>query len=688
MFATFNMLPKVSSKLSQYLSALCFLLFFAGAANGIRERWLHHTTDGSIHFLAIAVAIAVLISIASYLYGYRDFGRGFIHLWMGVLFSVLSFTEIAFDHLIDSLHDLDVTDILIMGSTGVHCFKVLVERICSSPVYESIFLTLEECLFLLGFLSGATGTLHFGSMLTIILAVTMHLVAFHMKSSISLLSAICLCLLGSVYFFPASDVSYNPYILSAFIIHLSFESLVDIYFSRLSLLERWRKFIFQGRCIHRLQIIAVLVLEAMFYAFSTQLIKEPGLPVYRLPIFVFLSVPWMCFHFMFIVTFWGFVGKLEECSSVLQARGEFSDNSMSEVMASKGLRHFCLVSQIVTLYTLLSTLLIIASGWQETNPIFIGILLAILPVELLVYDILAKLGKSVGGTAIGYAVVAPAHKYSPTGNVVILAENAFQAVNTKAMELITIVSRFFSGHMIHNFGTDFSTSGISADYIEKKITSFFEQRVLPGLHYDTYILYYSGHVTSNGDWALTEDKTLSFDSILKWWRNTNATTGARLLLFLDTAHSDKWVDNIWNVEKDFIAIQTGKLTVTFDAEQGNLFPLGELTKMWDDFNTTAVSGKPGEFWDKNSLKVKPIYGVSREWCCFKFHEPTVADIAQHVEQNFPRFIKPITKIFTHLPCNTNVLSIFDWLTRGCRRLKMRWFPPAVYDTGHGFKLVR
>ena len=687
MTSVISMLPKASSRVAQYSSTLCFLLFFAGAANGIRERWLHHTTDGSIHLLAIAVSVAVLISIATYLYGYKEFGKGFSHLWMGVLFSVLSFTEIAFDHPIDSLHDLDATDILIMTSTAVHCFRALTLRICGTPVYESIFLSTEECLYLLGFLSGTTGTMHFGSMLTIIVAVTVHLMAFHMKSSVALLSACCLCFLGGLYFFPASDVHYNPYILSSFIVHLSFESIIDIYFSRLSLLETWKKFIFHGRCVHRLQIVAILVLEALFYGFSTQLIKDPEMPVYRLPIFVLMSIPWVWFHFMFIVTCWGFVGKLEECCNVVNTRGEYSDNAMSEIMASKGLRHFCLVSQIVTLYTLVSTILVIASAWQETNPIFIGMLLTVLPIELLMCDILTKLGKSVGGTAIGYAVVAPAHKYSPTGDVIVLAENAFQAVNTKAMELINIVSRFFSSHMIHNFGTDFSTSGISADYIEKKISSFFQQRVLPGLHYDTYILYYSGHVTDNGDWALTENNTLSFDSILKWWRNKNEGTGARLILFLDTAHSDKWVNDIWKVENDFVAIQTGKLTATFDAEQGNIFPLGELTKLWDNFNTTELS-KPGNYWDKNSMKVKPVYGVSREWCCFKFHEPTVEDIALHVEQNFPRFIKPITKIFTHLPCNTNILSMFDWFTRGCRRMKMRWFPPAVYDTGHGFKLVR
>ena len=677
----------LSSKVAQNSSALCFLLFFAGVANGIRERWLHHTTDGSILFLAIVVSIAVLVSLATYMYGFKEFGKGFSHFWMGVLYSVLSFTEIAFDHPIDSFHDLDATDILIMSSTGIHCFGALIVRMCDTPTYKSIFVTTEEFVFLLGFLAGTTGTMHFGSMLTIILAVTTHLIAFHMKSNIVLLSAVVLCLFGSVYFFPASDVNYNPCILSAFLVHLAFESVIDIYFSRLSLLETWEKFIFQQICIHRLQILAVLVLELLFYGFCTQLFKEPNLPVYRLPIFVLLSIPWIWFHFMYIITCWRFVGKLEECSNVLKSRGEFSDNVISEIMASKGIRHFCLVSQIVTLYTLLSTILLIASAWQDTNPVFIGMLLIVLPIELLIRDILTKLGKSVGGTAIGYAVVAPAHKYSATRGINVLAENAFQAVNTKAMELIFIVSRFFSSHMIHNFGTDISISGISADFIEKKINLFFEQCVLPSLHYDTYILYYSGHVTDNGDWVLTENKTLSFESILKWWRNKNSSTGARLILFLDTAHSDKWVSDIWKVENDFIAIQTGKLTAAYDPEQGNMFPFGELTKHWDDFNTTDIS-KPDNYWDKNSMKVKPVYGVSREWCCFKFHEPTVADIALHVEQNFPRFIKPITKIFTHLPCNTNVLSMFDWFTRGCRRMKMRWFPPVVYDTGHGFKLVR
>ncbi|XP_074609768.1 transmembrane protein 168-like [Acropora palmata] len=677
------MLPQVSARIVQYSAFLSYFLFLVGSVNGIRERWIHHTADGSIHFLALLLSLAVLISIVTYIYGYKEFAKGFYHLWMGVLYSVLSFTEIAFDHPVDSLHDLDSTDILIIASAVVHCFKALIVRLCCKPNYESVFLTCEEFLFLLGFLSGSAVTMHFGNMLTICFAVIAHLVAFHMKSSIVMLSAVVFCIFGSIYFFPANDITYDPFILLAFIVHLAFESLIDIYFCRLSLIETWKTFILRGKYTHRLQLLVILVFEILFYGFCMQVIQNPHLPVYRLPVFLLLSIPWVWFHFMFLVTCWGFLGKLEECCIVLNTRGEFTDNFMSEIMASKGIRHFSLVSQIVTLYTLFSTFLITASAWQPTNAVFIAMLFIILPIELLVWEML-KLGKSVGGTAIGYAVVAPAHKYSPFGSVIVLPENAFHSVNTKGMELITIVSRFFSNHMIHNFGTDFLTSGISTDYLKKKINSFFEQRIHPGLNYDTYILYYSGHVTDNGNWALTEDNTLSFEAILNQWRDKNSS-GARLILVLDTAHSDKWVDDVWKVEKNFIAIQAVRAMTIYDPEQGNMFPLGELTKLlWDDTRTSDVS----QDYFNHSSKVKPVYGVSKEWCCFKFHEPTVEDICLHVEQNFPRFInKPITKVFTYLPCNTNVPGVFDWLSRGCRRIRMRWFPPAVYDTGHGFQLI-
>ena len=631
----------------------------------------------------IIVSGIVLISLVTYLGECKHFGKVLRHLWMGVLFSVLSFTEIAFDRPIDSLQDLDSTDILVITSTGFHVLKTLTVRICGTASYESNFLSTEECMYIVGFLSGTTGTMHFASMLTITVAVTAHLMAFHMKSSVTLLSACCLFFLGSVYFFPAIDVHYNPYILSSFIVHL--------FFSRLSLLGTWKKFIFYGCLAHRLQILAILVLEVLFYGSSMQLLYEPELPVYRKLIFILMSIYWALIHIMFILTCWGFVGKLEECSNVADSTGNFSDNAMSHIMASKGVRHFCLVLINVTFCTIISTVIAIALSWQEKNPRFIGMLFIVLPIELLVHDFINNLGKSVGGTAIGYSIVVPDCKYSPTGEVIGLAESVFQVVYTKAIELNFIVSRFFSRRMIHIYGADVLPSGISADEIEKKIISFFHQRVLPSnarLHYDTNILYYSGPVKDNGDWLLRENKTLSLNSILTWWRNTNAETGARLILLLDTSHSHKWVNDIWQVENDFIAVQTGKLTATFDEEEGNVFALGTITKLWDNFNTSEDASTPEHKWDEDSAKVDLVYGVSQKWCFFKFHEPTKGDIALHLEQNFPEFARPVIALFTHSPCNCQVLCMLkSWFMGVCRQMKLRWFPPAVYDTGHGFQFI-
>lgn len=689
------MLPVASStvaKLTSLFYFLEFLFFFAGASNGIRERWVHHTTDGSILIVVIIVSVIVLISFV--LCECKHFGKVLGHLWMGVLFSVLSFTEIAFDHPIDSLQDWDFTDILVIMSTGFHVLKTLTVRICGTASYESIFLSTEECMYLVGFLSGTTGTMHFASMLqTVIItvAVTVHLMAFHMKSSVTLLSACCLFFLGSVYFFSAIDVHCNPYILSSFIVHLFFESVIDIYFSRLSLLGTWKKFIFYGCLAHRLQILAILVLEVLFYGSSMQLFYEPDLPVYRKLIFILMSIYWVLIHFRFILTCWGLVGKLEECANIADSTRNFSDSTMSDIMASKGVRHFCLVSINVTFCTLILTVIASASSWQGKNPGFIGMLFIVLPIELLVHDFINNLGKSVGGTAIGYSIVVPDCKYSTTGEVIGLAESVFQFVYTKATELTLIVSRFFSRHMIYDYGADVLASGISADEIEKKITSFFHQRVLPSnarLHCDTYILYYSGPVRDNGDWLLRENKTLSLNSILTWWRNTNAETGARLILLLDTSHSHKWVNDIWQVENDFIAIQTGKLTATFDAEEGNVFALGTITKLWDNFNTSEDASTPEHKWDEDSAKVELVYGVSKTWCFFKFHEPTKGDIALHLEQNFPQFIRPVTELFTHSPDDSHGLCMFkSWFMGVCRQIKLRWFPPAVYDTGHGFRFI-
>ena len=52
------------------------------------------------------------------------------------------------------------------------------------------------------------------------------------------------------------------------------------------------------------------------------------------------------------------------------------------------------------------------------------------------------------------------------------------------------------------FGCDYSSSGITTESISSKLRAFFAQSTVDGPRYDTYLLYYSGPVYENGDWAL------------------------------------------------------------------------------------------------------------------------------------------------------------------------------------------
>jgi len=57
--------------------------------------------------------------------------------------------------------------------------------------------------------------------------------------------------------------------------------------------------------------------------------------------------------------------------------------------------------------------------------------------------------------------------------------------------------------MIDNYGSDFSSSGISEDYLKSKVAGFFTRKTSDGPRYDSYLLYYSGDCIDSGDWALT-----------------------------------------------------------------------------------------------------------------------------------------------------------------------------------------
>ena len=72
----------------------------------------------------------------------------------------------------------------------------------------------------------------------------------------------------------------------------------------------------------------------------------------------------------------------------------------------------------------------------------------------------------------------------------------------RSTQILNTVQSFFAYHLVENYGCDYSSSGLTSESVESKLKAFFQRQTSDGPRYDTYIVYYSGHVYDNGDWAL------------------------------------------------------------------------------------------------------------------------------------------------------------------------------------------
>lgn len=671
-------------KARKYISAVAIISFLAGGFLGIYSRWQHHESDESFVIFGVVAALFFIASLILYFFNRQELANAFVNLWIGIISSVLTFTSVAYDHMFVSAQDLDVVDMLLIGSVCIYCCGILLDRIHNYGNIEFHLLTKREVLLLLGFALGSIVSEHSAPMALLALAVAANLIAAHLKSALSLVNAIMTSILVALEFFPAIKVEYNPFCLATFAIWLSFEAIIDMYFSKYSTVDRWKGFIVCGKWYRKSLLVVIFLSECIYVACAVQVTLGHHRAVVIVPIFFVFFLFWIAGHIVFLVDCWGFLLKLEECSESLEEG--FHTNTMLDVLASRGVRHFCLISKSVILVTITTTVLLAIPSWQVTNAWFISSFLIVMPVELMVYSILASLGSCLGGTSIGFALVIPIFKCRKDGVVVALAETEYQGTNRIALELINLLSRFFTDHIVHSFGTELCASGLTISSLESKIETFFNQRVLPGLPYDTFVLYYSGPVHDNGDWALLENNAFSLSQLLSIWGKLNGDNGARLILVLDAEHCHKWLSEI-RKSHYFIGAQVAIAVKCDDVEAANSLTVGELTKQWVQFNSTGngIVDPNIPFTDGN---IRQMFAVSKQWCKFKFHVPTQKDVSVHIEESFPSIVQPIMRLCNLFPQTADMFCFCEECFATARNLKMRWLPPLTVDTGHGFKLIR
>lgn len=97
---------------------------------------------------------------------------------------------------------------------------------------------------------------------------------------------------------------------------------------------------------------------------------------------------------------------------------------------------------------------------------------------------------------------------SADGQPSLLPPEQVQQLNVRSTGMLNSVQRLFSHHMIHTFGCDYSTGGVTLDALQAKLRNFLEICTADGPRHDTYLVFYSGHTYGGtGAWALAGERS-------------------------------------------------------------------------------------------------------------------------------------------------------------------------------------
>ena len=666
----------------RYLGCLARINLLAAIFVGLYVRW-EKTADALI--LVIFILGLFVLGIASILYYYFSMETASLslsNLWFGFLLGLLCFlNNSAFKNDVKE----EATNNLLLSAIVLRVLCSLVERICGCIHHRPTLLTTAEFLELVGFAIASTIMLVEKSMsiILLVMALAMLIIDLRMKSFLAIPNLAIFGAIASLLFFPSLRIPTNPFALACFFSCLISDPLLDVYFSGLSVTERWKPYLYRGKICRRLSVISIGVVELIFFILAAFKLWYLDLWYFVIPGFSVFGIFWMICHVIFFITLWGFHTKLNDCHKVYYTHCA-ENNSLDRVMASKGMRHFCLISKQLVFFSLLATAVLGAVSWQPTNGIFMSAFLIVLPLESMAHGLFHELGNCLGGTCVGYAVVIPTNFCSPDGQPTLLPPDHVQELNLRSTGMLNAIQRFFAYHMIETYGCDYSTSGLSFDTLHSKIKSFLELRTADGPRHDTYILYYSGHSHGSGEWALAGGDALRLDTLLEWWREKNGTFCSRLIIVLDCENSQPWVKEVRKVNDQYVAVQGAEMARIVDVEEADPPQLGDFTRQWVEYNCNPNSNIS---WSEKGRTVKAVYGVSKRWSDYTLHLPTGSDVAKHWMIYFPRVTYPLVHLANWF-CGLNMFWVCKACFRCLKRLKMIWFLPTVLDTGQGFKLVK
>ena len=405
-----------------HLNILSNCLFLIALILGLYLRVLESQWD--LRLLTVCIAFMVLMFLAvlaiQFYVQLRELVHSLAYLWTGYLLGVVAVhgdsrkTTLLPTVVDDNSTIKELAAMFFYTCVAFKVARLLLQRLCSDYKPHQAPLRSVELFEMLGvsvsFIqfdgSSCVALMGFNASFTICLA------ALRSKSlwglvNLGLLGVACCLpellpqLLPHLHLYPAALITY--------VLRLAAEPLFDLIFSPLSVEELWWSLLrLSAACRHGLVLLLGL-LEVCFCAFCGYFIPQHQEWFVMLPMFALLSLVWTSFHLILLMSCWQFMRRLTACNRTYDSvTSQEQATRMSQIMAAKGLRHFALLAARFVVFALWSTLLLGALSWETRTVLSLTLFVLVWPLELLVWSVLAELGATLGGTCIGYAIVAPA----------------------------------------------------------------------------------------------------------------------------------------------------------------------------------------------------------------------------------------------------------------------------------------
>lgn len=390
-------------RLSAYMRYLPDVILVAALALGLYTQWQYSRNIVVLVVTILGLFVFGLSCACQYYFNFVSLGRAILHIWLGCILGVIVFsTE---QKKIEFIVTQEVMNILFLTSMAVSCFWAVTERVMRLTKHEAKLCESTELLECLGLSVATLVTEEAVSVTIFIVSIICHLIAIRLKSVFAVVSFIGMIMVTMV-FFKDVNLSVNVYGLICFVGRHACPPIVDLYFSDLTTIERWQTFFNLSRLLRHLTVLIIFILNiTLIVLVGTQTTSHKEWYVV-VPIFAVFSLVWLCFHIIFVISCSKLMNRVTECINVYKSMSD-ERRSLNRIMSSKGVRHFSLVSVRLICVTMVTTIVMLGLGWTTRTGYSQSLLFVILPLECVTLSLFRELGDSLGGTAIGYAIISP-----------------------------------------------------------------------------------------------------------------------------------------------------------------------------------------------------------------------------------------------------------------------------------------